>query len=123
MTRIAGVRELAVRIGDSLTILADTAPDEYPLPNGRRLEREVEELLPRLVTLVSMTRIEWKRRLLEQVGEEVTEAREALLRAREGARAQQLFQDAESHFREYEKGTESRVAFVAGADGSLTKTN
>ena len=116
-------RELAVRIGDSLTILVDTEPSEFPLPNGRTFEREAEKLLARVAELANRTRVEWKKKLLELVGQEVVAAQDALIREHDAPRSHQLLQDAELHFRQYEQGVEPKVTFIAGADGSLVKAD
>lgn len=121
MTTLGALRALALAVGDTLTFLATSTPDDFPLPDGASRDECVRELAAELLDLTSRTRQGWKKELLELVQKEVAGAIEKA-RAGDEEGSHQLFVDAEMHFRQYERGEAPKVTFVAGPDGQLTKT-
>ncbi|GMU63396.1 MAG: hypothetical protein AMXMBFR34_51590 [Myxococcaceae bacterium] len=117
---LADIRSLSVAVGDGLAVLADFSLAGYPTPAGLSFEQKAMQVAGRLEDLVNRTRQGWRRQLLELVKAEVAQGIEkARMGDEEGSH--RLFVDAEMHFRQYERGEESRVAFVAGADGKVEK--
>lgn len=115
------LRTLALAVGDALAFFQTSQLTDFPLPTGSTFEELVGRTTRELEELTSRTRKGWKRQLLELVQRELGQAIEkARLGDEDGSH--RLFVDAEIHFRQYERGDEPRVTFIASADGELVKT-
>ncbi len=115
------LRALAVAVGDGLTTLAMSDLHSYPTPAGLSFETKAAQVARRLDELSRRTRVQWKRELLELVQKELAAGIEKAKAGDEDG-SHGLFVDAELHFRQYERGEQPRVAFLAGPDGTVTKT-
>lgn len=116
------LRALAVAIGDALAVLSDTPLNKYPTLGGLSFEEKAAQVSKRTAELALRTRQGWKAKILELVQRELTQAIE---KGREGddEGSHRLFVDAEMHFRQYERGEEPRITFIAGPNGDLVKSN
>ncbi|MFO0599056.1 MAG: hypothetical protein U0228_27350 [Myxococcaceae bacterium] len=95
------IRSLSVEIGDDISILMTYGPAGLPTADGLTFENLVDDVLSSLVRLTPMVRADWKRTLLNLVGMEVQQARDAWLRDRDADRVHQLIHDADGHFRQF----------------------